>query len=1041
MKQSSQARGDLNREAQETGENLETQKVQAPNERFQDSQQINPTDEAAKTKSPNTGYIRKQLKGKGAALKQEVVAEAITGKGSGGPDVLNPGDFGLRAAKFSGDTGTILGNVSETPIMDKSAQGGSRVEKRLSDANKDINYLASEQVALEYDNVPPLAGTDTTVGYNGNPKNVSARSQKKTGDNSAELLFDRSLDFIEDDAFIFTDGQVVKATNVDDGAYPTKTQVYSEYDSPAGKLTGWHEESFTAVRGNFSPRALKVSFTKDSDGNVYQSSFQVEEDDFSCNNENPITVNKAATNHRIALNRAEIARQTIDQDAGSPTSEHFNPLGRSVSQPSRTVTYLRDVELSMGSEIFAAYKFAQKARGHFLNRTAKDGQDLVNPAIDALYGHLMAPDTDSIAQRTAYDSARTAKDSLSPFFCKAGMKAGSAASLIAMFDSTGKFKTKADIVTQPRGLKLHLQTADNNMDPFRVNPNFVAALNSVDVYSTIDRGYDPMSTVCITDNVRLVHPFSWKNSFNFTKSGYSAPRTFGSTLFVYSYSAGSGLNKYYIKVTNPVLAAVAYFFDMHASTIFQSLYDSDVDGNSTVTLTVPIVHSTTHFSLWDYLVCAATPYIIYERTNCMKDILDYEMFYRYPFQDLIKIKDANPMNAVNYGNPSALQPLEVKEMLPSSALRWILPEKWSVIGARSDADGSDLLTPFYFSEDSFDLGGTASAPTIMDNGRSNYSTPVLRSGVRNAYLDDFWSMEAKDSQLCYDRLVRLPGSNVNTPRAGYIYKYSQDAEGVPVLRASEVKSLTYAIMHSTPRQLGWFMPAYAGEGRVYSVTSGKVFGELTDPTAATGTRVSGNTSSMRIVQYKGRYTNTDTVVTGILQAGAVAVSRAQAFTQMWACRTAAIVAKSVSKFFDVPVAIGDGFNVSGNNVLGFADGETRFQPYVYALYTGINSSGDANNHYTNGAKLFSMHKILWGIMQKLPFILNPFEDSASASGFIDPMAYAYMFNMAGFMSANYDEEDYNRMNKAMHEGYLYVNDPFINDSPVFKDAMKYTQVG
>lgn len=1022
LKGSDRRMSSRSREDQEKSEALVTERVAAPSERFQDEQQVNPAITAEKTSTPDSSFIPKSSGYKGSTIKQEVAAKAILdGKAAGTSGLTSAGAVGLRSIEFSGDTGTILGNVSGTPTLDRSAQGGTRVEKRLSDANKDINYLASEQVLVEYDNVPPLADSDSTVGYNGNPKNVAARSQKKTGATSAEILYDRSVDIIAKDEFVFTTGQVVKSTDsdYDDGAYPTTT--YEQVTS--GSTTGWQQQEFSRVRGNYAPRYIEIQLTKAEDEPAYVSSFQVIEDDFSVNGARPEVVNRSATNHYIDLNAAEVSRQTIDQTAGSPNDANFNPLGRSVDQPSRTVMYLRDMESTVGATIFAAYKFAQKARGYYLNRTAKDGQDLIAPALDALYGNILpASASDDIVNII---SGRVANNP-GLFFDREGMQYGSAAIMPMIFDSASKYQTKADLVTQPKGLRLALQTADNNMNPFRVKPEFVKALNSCDVFSTIDRGYDPMSAVAVTDNVRLVYPYSWAQTLQFTRSGYNQPRTYQSKVFRYKYGAGSGNNTYYITVGDPLLNGIAYFAELHAARIYQALAGRT---DTTVTWRIPVVHSTMHFGLWDQLVCAATPYILYERTNSMKDILDYEQWFKYPFVEFISIKDANPMAAVNYANPSALQPIQSKQMLPSSACRWTMPELFFQIGE------DDVMLPFYFSEDQINLTGSNSTPTFEVCDPDNFSTPVTRAGLRLAYADDFYGMSVKDQLLCRDILTKIPGYLDDATIPGYVYKYSQDSEGLLVLKAPAAGTVSPAVVHSTPRQLGWIMDAYAGECNVIRLgsesTDSKVFGLLEVRDDVNITDVG---PSFRIIAYRGPdHSQYDVAARQhILGPGAVNVSRAQAFSQIWVMRRASSKINRGSDDFDIDVSMYDGFDAiaAGGNNIDLNLEHTTFQPYTFANYTGVTTgvSPTSTNIYTGGPYLFSLHRVLWAMLQKLPFVINPFDAVPSNDdgvGTVDPFGYAYLFNLAGFMSASYHEEIYNRLTQRMNQGYGYLSDPMV----------------
>lgn len=1007
------------RMTQEGAEGMKEMHVDAPNTRFQNVQQVNEAASANNLNTPDSSFKIKKSGAKGSQLKQEIAAEVVSGRGSGGrggsSEIVGPATYGLKSLKYSGDTGTILGNASDTPIMQQSNQGASRVDKRLSDPNKDINYLASEQILVEYDNVAPLAGSESTVGYNGNPKNVAARVQKTNGGTSAELLFDRSLDYVADDSFAFVAGQVVKQKGVNYADYPTKT-------SWQGNSSQKDPVAFDQTRGNYSPREIDITFSVGDDGRAYVSSFEVQEDDFSANQETYDTVNRAGTNEKIFMNKSELARQRIDAKCGSPTQEHFNPLGRSVKQPTATVGYLRDVEATTGATLFAAYKFANKARAYYLTRTMKDGQDIEAPAIEALYGHLMdyTSRDDMMAQYKEQYAADKAKY---PFICPSGLAAGSAAILLQIFDSPSKYKTKADLVTQPRGLKLHYQTADNNINPFRLEENFVATLNSIDVFSTIDRGYDPMSCICATDGVRLVYPYSWNKALKFTRTAAGEARVYDDQLFAYSYAAGNGLNQYLVKVADPILNAVAYFAEMHAQEIADAL---GATKTKAITWKIPTVHYGMHFGLWDLLLCACAPYVVYERTNAMKDVLDYEVNFEYPF-DLTTIEKANPMNAVNYQNVDSMKPLISGTMVASSAIRWTMPEIMRPIGS----DG--MLMPFYFSEDQYAAeGANSSSLLLMETHGHGYTTPVIRAGVRLAYLDDFWAMDAKSSQLCYDRMVRLPivsasDPTIGTKFKGVIYKYSQDAEGIPVVTDWSKVTATLADYLATPRQLGWFMPAPAGTciraASKNRAGNAATFAAPAVVASAVNIGTAGVAPSTRAIMYKGLDT---TVREKQLGAGSVVVDRGQSFTQKWYYKWAN---GASAVLFDLPLSIADIMTKAG--AVNAAD---KFTPFVFN-----NQSNDGTNVYDKD-NIFSIHRVMWPIIQKTPFVISPFDCGADNGAFTDPFSLAYVFGLAGFMCADYEEEDYNRVSRVMNEGFGYTVDPFIHDSPVFKDAYSKTNI-
>lgn len=1012
----------LTRSEQEGMEAAKDVKIDAPKTRYQTDQQVGQADDALMTKTDDTSFSKKKVKASGGELKQEVAAAVVTGRGAGsGHDVNAPSTYGLRTLRnaYSGDTGTISGSASDTPVATKDIQGRSRVDKKLSDPNKDINYLASEQIEVEYTNVPSLADDNGTVGYNGNPKNVAARVQKNSGATPAELLYDRSVDYIVTNNFLFAAGQTVKQKNVEYDDYPKMSDVVKDKD---GEVVSGNV--MLQTRGNYAPRYIQVKFKDDGQG-AYVSSFQVIEDDLSCNNETAETVNRTGANEKRFMNLSELARQRIDAKCGSPTQEHFNPLGRSITEATATMGYLRDIEASDGATLFTAYKMANKAKAFYLSRTVKDGQDLVTPGIDALYGHLLNnPGSAKLKDEFAKLQDKDDKPS-GAFRCTTGLVMGSAALLLGLFDSWNKYKTKADIVTQPRGLKLHLQTADNMINIFRCEKNFVAALNSVDTFSCIDRGYDPMSPICATDATRLIYPYSWAKALQFTRDSAGADRVYQSVVYKYNYAAGNGLNCYTITVGEPLLNGVAYFLEMHADEIFDTLRGKV--GNE-VTLNIPTVHYGMHFGLWDYLLCASVPYIVYERTNSMKDILDYETNFEYPFSDLVPIGKANPLNAVNYKALSPMEPLTPGQMMDSSAIRWKMPEML----VRMGADG--VMLPFYFSENEYEASGTAGSPMLRHTREHAYTTPVIRSGIRLAALNSFWDMDAKSSQLCYDRMVRHPFALASNPKAleditGVVYKYAQDSEGIPVVTGVSALKATGADYLSTPRQMGWFMPGIAGlfYSTYIETGVGKTPGidGIKDATDLAASKFEIK-PDYRMVMYKGIK---GPATHATLDSASVSIDRGQSFTQRWfTCNTVT----GAEEGFDVHYAIGD--IVDGNKgVINGVGTKSKYNPFIF------DSSDVTNNIYTS-ITLFSYHNDLWGMLQKMPFIISPFEWASAGCGCIDPFATAYVFGLAGFMAADYAEEDYNRVNQILNQGYGYTTDPFIAASPVFKDAVRFTEI-
>lgn len=1012
---------DDSRETYEKKEEMtETKDVNAPKTRFQQSQQVDEAISATKMTAGDQDYQKHNAPIKGTPLKQEVASKVLVNGTSGAASFETAavnGQSRISAARtmaYSGTEGTILGAASGTPNMGKSDRADSRLGRRLDATNKKINYLVSEQVAVEYDQPTPLAESQSTQGYNGTPKNTSARMQKTRGNNPTDLLYDRSIDELVRDEIVFSSGQYVKQVGVTYNDTPTKT-----YDLETNA-----EVDFTSTKGSYMPKYLEVEFDT-ANGKTFVSKFNVVEDDVTPAAVPYNVMNLSGTNAIIDMNCAEIDRQAIDSKAGNETIANWSPLARAVPEPTATVGYIRDMENMVGAEVYAAYRFANKSLAYQLNKASKDGQNLTYPLNEMLIGGLGAHITSK-----DYDAGGAYSD---PFNSKVE-GAGSAALLIDLFDSKAKYKNKADVLTQPRSLKMHVQTADNNINQFRVKPEFVAALNSRDTFSTIDRGYDAMGPVCMTDCVKVIHPISWHNSFGFTDDG--SGREYTSQLFAYRYK--NRMSSYIIKVTNPLLAAVAYFMDLYAAAI-----DSKVNRHK---LIVPIVHSTRFLSLWDFLVCACVPYIQYERTNAFKDILDYEVNFEYPFHQLKDLGELNPLAAVNYTLVSRDEPLQSHEMLPSTALSWILPETFTRLKSNK------VLMPWYFTEGQFefaDASGSDTGATIQAGaklspwaGMMNY--PVTRAGVRSALLDDVYSMDERSLRLTLDRLVVPVGYSLTASNNKYsVYKYSQATEGGVIDYNAD--NLTALDIIKTPRELGWFMVAPAGAcqpTRVVKSTEYKIFDNFAydDLYLDEVSLAKVWDTSYRVRSWFNYYDSAVASDASSLDSAAVAVSRAQNFVQQWVERAAIDAAYIVARYVTIissnivnglynatPIAYKDVCGVS-NNVLSFNNAG-----YINFETSGTDASSGIGQKYT-AEKLPRPDLLFYNRIQKLPFILNPFDACVVAA--CDPFSFASMLNFAGFMESDYNEDCYNRIVQAQNQGWLYSEDPFVKDSPVFKDAYR-----
>lgn len=993
----------LTREEQEATEGYKTQSVDVPGSRFQTEQQDVPATSAAKTKAESTGFGKKKTKAEGAVLKQEVAARVIdTGVGGEVPEAA----AAVRGLSYSGNEGTILASAAYTPIAGQS-RSDSRTGKKLDATAKKLNFVPSEQVEEVFDESKPLAENPSAVqGYNGSPRNTNARSQKNVGFAPSELLFQRSLDEIKRDQLYFSTGQVVKqmvnGIALDLADTPT---IVPEKNASTGVYVYGNTPNYTLTRGNYLHRAMTIQF--DSDGTLTKMVFDTV--DVTAGSDNVYVINDASANATIDMNYAEMDRQNMDHKAGDEKAEIWTPLARAVKQPTRTVGYLRDIENITGAEVFMAYKKTALCHSYQLNRAAKDGMKLVTPMAEAALGLVHEEDS----------SLTFANYTTGNIFSTAEYVLGASSLFIAINDSIAKYNNKADLLVQPRSYKLALQVADNNMNPLRVKADFVQAVNSREVFSTIDREYDPLQPVCISDKEAIIHCYDFNDLYSFSSLDENGNPNFNKDPFIYAYS--DLRNSYVVAAAIPLLRGLHQYLNSVGPKIV-SLNNGALANTDIV---IPMVHSTCFFSLWSLFILSATPFIDRERVNSLRDVLYYEKNVEYPFHQLISIRDANPMNGINYGNTDYQLPITVKRMMPSVALTWVLPEVFWPVDEQTTDDKYTYVLPWYFNQVEFNFTGTS---IERADGKYAISMPSIRSGVRFGYLDDIYGMEERDVRLSLDRLVDIP---VNTTSAGNqgVYKYSQNNDGIPYCTFTAA-NFTIKKFLSLPRELGWFLVAPAGVlGKMrtgnttfgYATANGPMFGQ----------------SSYLAKYWHGRVPTTAAgSPSAILEKANINVSRSSAYKQDWDAIPA------TNKFdqgeadwgfyMSVADALGDGHTL--------VTGKSKFIPFT----TGVVSGGAEGVKSDTDFEVMALHKALWTRIQKIPMALSPW-DMRIKRGLtddtikFDPYDFLYYFGLAGFKASEYDEDVYNRCNDILDKGFSFLEDPFCQASPLFKEAGHATQ--
>jgi hypothetical protein len=603
--------------------------------------------------------------------------------------------------------------------------------------------------------------------------------------------------------------------------------------------------------------------------------------------------------------------------------------------------------------------------------------------------------------KAAAINAASNAESLDGVFHKDAYTAGSPALMIDVFDSKAKYKTKADVLLQPRGFRLHLNTASNNMAPLKVPRKFVQAVMNNEVFSTIGNEYDPFLPVMISDKAGLILPYNPAKFMNIV-NGVENHKN-----LVYNFT--NARNKYNVEVEHPLYYGIKDFIESIGSRLYELCGTNDI--------VIPIQHSTTGFSLWSLIVLASTPYILRRRTNSMISVLDYENNFEYPFAQLTTIREANPQAAINYINSDVSEPLTVKQMTRDAAIRWAFGENFWQVDEKAANDEYHVVLPWYFNEEQFRISDglmkLRDEPGVM-------SFPSLRSGTRLSILDVLYNVTEREVRLSLDRMVVPPMYGKHTSYS--VYKYGVTTDGIPMVSYFGNKgedTLTWDKVIATPRELGFIIPAPGGT--LTANTNGVKYGD----SQADGPLHSGFVA-FRLRSWFGG----DEIAApekDILKAPAINVNRAMSLRQIYL--TIFAQDKNEGDYSDL------GFVPSMSELFNSTDGsfeavlgKSLFIPFTEA--DGITKIND------DSYKVGSFQKAIWFFTQRLTLAINPFECilkrgvGEDALKF-DPYDFLYYNGVAGFRASDYNEDVYNRLKRRIDEGLLFLSDPFVEDSPIF----------
>lgn len=984
---------------------------------FKDS----PIDEKVPTETADLGKAEtaKSLKGsttEDTLVKKDVLPEGFSTTTRVSTIVTDPiGISGVSGPFSSGSYGGTrldgAGSAQALPSQGKSARSKTREGKKLDSTVKKINSIVSEQVEVSYKESKPINETSDPQGYSGRYTDAHLRVSKINGAHPGDLLFDRSLDEITRDELNFIEGQYMstsdnlddhvtgkyrKGTSSEKGAVKVTTEnikelAHTKHDKKYYDVDGAEIDVNDYViplyqKGNYVVRSLTISL--DENDKVLLT---VTEDDITPD-ANIDTINRASQSALTFANRTELDRQIMETKAGNENSDNWTPLALAVEQPTRINGMLRSLEADTGSTVFAGVTKAQLAHSYQINKAHKDGQRHSTIGEMLTTGDIFkcsgdAPDKNNIFKNDAYAK-------------------GCASLFINMYDSTPKYNNRADVLTQPRSLKLHINTALHYAAQLKVYEQFARHFKHSEAFSYLGDGYDPFLPICITDAETEVHSFRWSDFID----PYGLPRP-----LVYSY--GNVRNNLTQLVYHPLIAGI---------------YDWATDFAPKIkamggTITFNVVHGTKFISGWDILMCVVTPYVVKNRVQSFHDVIDYETRNGYPYSGFITMKEALDLPFKNFSFISIEEPLTVGKMNSAQALTWILPEIPMYMGKWDPTTGADTLfhylMPWYMSVKSFDyeVGGSGFlSKGVSLSDTPSMSMPSIRSGVSLNFLNKLYEVSERDIRLTYDMMVELPAMRrIKAKGAFFGYKYGRSADAIPVIGYHQ--RLTIGALLKTPRELGFQIVV---PGDYLRLTPSSPLSE----TLSLDSYWLGDTSYCAYVWHAN-----SRVADEILSEANQMTQRASALQQIWRAYAATKADVGAAQGSDPLLGLNSLFNINGTL-------KTKFSLVPFTDIDDSELTGTASVELIGkGYGFISIANAVWFMIQRLPMLISPWDfvihqntSQNSTKGNVDPFEMLYWFGLAGFRASDYSEDITNRIHKRSVEGITYTEDLFVQDCPVLK---------
>lgn len=669
------------------------------------------------------------------------------------------------------------------PVQDASRvpynRGGNRpndgFSRKLSNDDVIIDNAVCEQIAPEFTDMTPLsAAEDQKMFYSGRAKFTQERGKKTGGYNPQSLVFDRSIDFEKVDVTVHTTGQVLatceqrvspiatdaQGKTIVKALYPTTCALANTAYGEENITEGYKDADIQMRKSNYLLKDFSFTITADDRGNKRITGIAFGEDETIVT---PSVLGQEQANLNWQVDRNNVSKAVINLQTklGRETTNEWSGLGYATLETMEYNHLYHDIEATTGAIMGTAYRAANSSLAYQQGlKLRKDGARSQDPAVDMFLNGIAETEDSSIAISLLKEAGSFTDAIFNPGL----YSQGSAAAMIQLFDSVGKYKSKANIFNSQKSLKQWVQTMDNNINVFYAKKDYLMALDTAHVFSTIDGNYNPMLPIIATRCVGLQNPLSL-NAFaiGFNRDKWGAVNdpeyTSAGTKKHWAIKWKDVRNVYFYGATHPIVDGLADWMILHEQAIVR-LFASNLSAGNSKVVTIPASFNMLAPTLFTFMLCAASQRIAYHRQLDLIPVLQASDQIGYIYEDLTSLKELNFKFSSNFTLTDYKTPSVPGKLKAASAIRHLFPETFSTFFASNPSVGTStvgIALPWYFSEEQCSAKYDAQySGFLRESSPAMMSYPSTRHGVVHEYTDFIYSMSPRDVRLSLDRMTEVP---------------------------------------------------------------------------------------------------------------------------------------------------------------------------------------------------------------------------------------------------------------------------------------------